>query len=108
MAIGWTFLLLGVVVAQAYRSFDPQWFYVHMTLQLLGLAQILAAFILVFVALDGKRTDFTAHLAMGVTATALALTQLAALVRPRHDARFRRPWEFGHRWVGRSAVLLVS
>lgn len=51
MAIGWTLILVGILVARhgkAYLLGDPLWFHLHRGIQILGLSCALAAFILVF------------------------------------------------------------
>ena len=108
MTIGWSFLLLGAVIARSFRTTGCSWFYFHVGLQVVGLILILTAFILIFVALNGRKTLYPIHFGLGVTATSLALAQLAAIVwRPLKSSPWRRTWALCHAWIGRSALVLA-
>jgi hypothetical protein len=108
MAIGWTVILSGAVVARSFRSLGPIWFRIHRAMQVFGLICVLTAFILIFSALGGNKTTYTLHFNLGVAATTLGLAQLSALLfRPHLDSRYRRAWALGHHWIGRSAILLA-
>lgn len=108
MTIGWSFLLLGAVIARSFRTTGCLWFYFHVGLQVVGLILILTAFILIFVALNGRKTLYPIHFGLGVTATSLALAQTAAMVwRPLKSSPWRRTWALCHAWIGRSALVLA-
>ena len=53
MAVGWTLIAVGIVVARHGKAWDPLWFHAHRAIQLLGLACALAGFILIFVCVAG-------------------------------------------------------
>lgn len=108
MVTGWTLILAGAVIARSFRTHGGSlWFQLHRALQVVGMTTVLAAFILIFTALGGRRTIYTTHFRLGVSATTLALAQMSALVfRPHLDSRWRRLWALSHHWIGRSAVVL--
>lgn len=110
MTFGWLILLVGVVIATSFRDVLGSfwWFQVHRALQVLGMATVLTAYVLIFSALGGERTSYTLHFNLGTAAFALGCAQLTALVvRPHLDSHWRRAWALGHRWVGRSVVVLA-
>jgi hypothetical protein len=109
MAIGWTILLAGAVVARSFRAYGhSRWFQIHRAAQVIGLVTVLASFILIFEALDHEITSFRTHFNLGVAATTLGLAQVTALVyRPHLDSHWRRIWALSHHWIGRSAVVLA-
>ena len=108
MAVGWTIILGGAVVARSFRTLGPIWFQIHRAAQLLGLACVLSAFIIIFSALGGKKTVYTLHFNLGVAAFTLGMVQLSALLfRPHLDSKWRRTWALSHHWIGRAAILVA-
>ena len=109
MTIGWTLILMGAVIARSFRNYSRSWwFQVHRAVQVTGLVLVLVAFIIIFVSLDGAKSDYDLHFNLGVAAFVLGMVQLHALFfRPALDSTWRRPWALCHHWIGRSAVLVA-
>lgn len=94
------------MVARYCRTADPFWFRFHVSVQTFGLLLAMVAFIVVYVGGAGDPAYF-AHGVIGIIAFTLTLLQpLNALLRPKHGAYWRTPWEWLHKSSGRVAVLL--
>ena len=110
MVIGFGILIpIGVLVA---RLFPPPQnatgFKVHTGLQVLGFLLGCGGLAAGFVAGGGWSSKYQVHRNIGVAVIVLCFVQISALVlRPAPDAKFRKPWAFGHRWIGRAVAVLA-
>ncbi|KAH9568485.1 hypothetical protein CY35_03G079400 [Sphagnum magellanicum] len=110
--VGWGILLpVGAIIARYCRLWDPTWFYLHVTFQVLGFILIVAGLILgtnLYGRLKGL-SGISRHRALGIFVFVLACLQILAIVlRPKKDAKLRRYWNWYHSWVGRIALLLAA
>lgn len=110
--VGWGILLpVGAIIARYCRLWDPTWFYLHVTFQVLGFILIVAGLILgtnLYGRLKGL-SGISRHRALGIFIFVLACLQILAIVlRPKKDAKLRRYWNWYHSWVGRIALLLAA
>ncbi|CAK9221662.1 unnamed protein product [Sphagnum jensenii] len=110
--VGWGILLpVGAIIARYCRMWDPTWFYLHVTFQVLGFILIVAGLILgtnLYGRLKGL-SGISRHRALGIFVFVLACLQILAIVlRPKKDAKLRRYWNWYHSWVGRIALLLAA
>jgi len=94
-------------------SFSPPsqyWFFQwHRGIMLLSFATVTAGISLGFSEAGGWDTPYTVHRSLGVTAFVLAAFQVTGgLLRPHKDNRkVRKPWNYMHHFIGRSAVILA-
>ncbi|KAH9541723.1 hypothetical protein CY35_14G080400 [Sphagnum magellanicum] len=110
--LGWGVLLpTGAIIARYCRQWDPAWFYLHITFQILGFIFILAGLITgskMYGRLKGL-PKLSSHRALGIFLFTLACLQiLAVLWRPKKEAKIRRYWNWYHSWVGRLALFLAA
>ncbi|KAG0591176.1 hypothetical protein KC19_1G155900 [Ceratodon purpureus] len=108
--LGWGLLLpVGAMVARYARGFDPAWFYVHVTFQILGFACIIAGVATgIQLAKDFQPEHLQAHRGLGLFLFVLAILQVLAVAwRPKKDAKIRKYWNWYHGGVGRLALFLA-
>uniref|UniRef100_A0A0G4HMB7 Cytochrome b561 domain-containing protein n=1 Tax=Chromera velia CCMP2878 TaxID=1169474 RepID=A0A0G4HMB7_9ALVE len=119
MVVGWGFLLpLGVATAAFGKRHDPLWFFLHLILQLSGLAIGVAGWTVAlsqFQVLDQWKPQGSlyAHACMGVVVMCLGLLQpINAFFRPHKaepgDKRtcLRLAWEIVHKSFGYISIVL--
>ncbi|KAK3103739.1 hypothetical protein FSP39_021480 [Pinctada imbricata] len=114
MIIGWgIFLLWGAYVARYFNSRGKTWFYIHVSLQIIGLLCGVVGFIMAVLSVQFSHFGF-AHGIIGLVITILGILQpLNALVRPNRPEpgekkkTIRMVWEFIHHFGGRVAILLA-
>ncbi|KAL3678768.1 hypothetical protein R1sor_021724 [Riccia sorocarpa] len=129
---GWGILLpVGAIVARYCKPWDPAWFYIHVSLQVMGYILVVVALVLGN-SLAGKvqDVDFGTHRALGIFVlfsqlysgsllyfekceiemkiTTLFVQLTALLLRPKKDAKVRRYWNFYHHWAGRTALVIAA
>lgn len=108
--MGWGVMLpVGALIARYARSFDPAWFYIHITFQLIGFACIIGGIVTgLGLVKDFPSDKLDAHRGLGFFIFGLAVLQIMALVlRPKVDAKVRRYWNWYHGGVGRLAIFLA-
>jgi hypothetical protein len=108
--IGWGLLLpIGALLARYCRAWDPIWFYLHVTFQIIGFMFVIAGIGTGLVLSKRVRPSrFYTHQALGITVFFLACLQvLALLFRPKKDAKLRQFWNWYHECVGRIALILA-
>ncbi|CBI34491.3 unnamed protein product, partial [Vitis vinifera] len=110
--IAWGVLLpFGAIIPRYFKHHDPQWFYLHISIQivgfLLGLATVLVGTIL-YSGLDSNRTPrLKIHRPIGSLAFFLSILQVMALIlRPDKASKWRKYWNLYHHWAGRLALFL--
>jgi hypothetical protein len=107
---GWGVLLpIGAMVARYARGFDPAWFYLHATFQMIGFIFVIAGVATgVSLAKDIDVKGLDGHKGLGIFLLLLAILQvLAVVLRPKKDAHIRKYWNWYHWWVGRLALFLA-
>ncbi|XP_024369632.1 cytochrome b561 and DOMON domain-containing protein At3g61750 isoform X2 [Physcomitrium patens] len=107
---GWGVLLpIGAIVARYAREYDPAWFYIHATFQLIGFIFIIAGVATgVALAKDVEVPGLNGHKGLGLFLLILAILQVLAVVfRPKKDSNTRKYWNWYHWWVGRLALFLA-
>ncbi|KAG0581135.1 hypothetical protein KC19_4G227300 [Ceratodon purpureus] len=107
---GWGVLLpIGAMVARYAKSFDPAWFYIHITFQTIGFIFIIAGLatgVDIAKTIDVPRLN--GHKGLGFFLFTLAILQVLAVVaRPHKEAKVRKYWNWYHWWVGRLALFLA-
>ncbi|RVX04204.1 Cytochrome b561 and DOMON domain-containing protein [Vitis vinifera] len=110
--IAWGVLLpFGAIIPRYFKHHDPQWFYLHISIQivgfLLGLATVLVGTVL-YSGLDSNRTPrLKIHRPIGSLAFFLSILQVMALIlRPDKASKWRKYWNLYHHWAGRLALFL--
>lgn len=107
---GWGVLLpIGAIVARYAREYDPAWFYIHATFQIIGFIFIIAGVATgVALAKDVEVPGLNGHKGLGLFLLILAILQVLAVVfRPKKDSNTRKYWNWYHWWVGRLALFLA-
>lgn len=107
---GWGVLLpIGAMVARYARGYDPAWFYIHVTFQMVGFIFIIAGVATgVHLAKSIDTPGLSGHKGLGIFLFILAILQvLAVVLRPKKDAKNRKYWNWYHWWVGRLALFLA-
>ncbi|XP_034677414.1 cytochrome b561 and DOMON domain-containing protein At3g61750-like [Vitis riparia] len=110
--IAWGVLLpFGAIIPRYFKHHDPQWFYLHISIQivgfLLGLSTVLVGTVL-YSGLDSNRTPrLKIHRPIGSLAFFLSILQVMALIlRPDKASKWRKYWNLYHHWAGRLALFL--
>ncbi|XP_061192064.1 ferric-chelate reductase 1-like [Saccostrea echinata] len=123
MIAAWVlFASVGVVLARYYKPVwadrkllgEKVWFQIHRLLMIMTLLFVVAAFIVIFVQVEGwsefgDADDYKkAHPYLGVIVTALTIMNpLMALFRPHPDDKYRFIFNWAHWFVGTSARVLA-
>lgn len=123
MIAAWVFFAsVGVVLARYYKPVwadrkllgEKVWFQIHRFLMVMTLLCVVAAFVVIFVQVEGwsdfgDADDFKkAHPYMGVIVTALTIMNpLMALFRPHPDDKNRIIFNWAHWFVGTTARILA-
>lgn len=111
-ALSWGVLMpIGVIMARylrVFKSADPAWFYLHMTIQcsayIIGVAGFSTG---IKLGNDSEGTEQTEHRRLGITLFCFATLQVfALLLRPSKDHKYRRFWNFYHHAVGYAVIVL--
>ncbi|XP_022240036.1 putative ferric-chelate reductase 1 homolog isoform X2 [Limulus polyphemus] len=118
MVTAWIgFVGLAMIIARHYKQVWQNntlctmniWFAVHQFLMLLSLSLIIAAFVLIFLHVEGwSQVDPNPHPITGCVATGLALLQpIMALFLPKPDAKNRSIFNWLHWFVGNTSKILA-
>ncbi|KAH9568487.1 hypothetical protein CY35_03G079500 [Sphagnum magellanicum] len=110
--LGWgVFLPIGAIIARYCKVWDPTWFYLHISFQVLGFILIIAGLVTGLTLQDSYKgvSGLDSHRALAIIVFILATLQMLAIVlRPKKDAKLRRYWNWYHHWVGRFALVLAA
>lgn len=108
--LGWGLILpIGILIARYARAWDPAWFYLHATFQLVGFVCIIAGVVLgIQLAKDLQPPRLATHRGLGLFVFALAILQvLAVFWRPKKETKVRMYWNWYHHLVGSLAIFLA-
>eukprot|EP00245_Coleochaete_scutata_P017231 TRINITY_DN834_c0_g1_i1.p1 TRINITY_DN834_c0_g1~~TRINITY_DN834_c0_g1_i1.p1 ORF type:complete len:951 (-),score=143.11 TRINITY_DN834_c0_g1_i1:668-3520(-) len=108
-ALGWGILIpVGALLARHGKSYDPAWYYGHITVQSSGFLLGVAGFATGIVLHNRSKVQRTTHFALAITILVLSVLQIAgAIVKPKKDAKIRWAWNIYHHWIGRIAIVLA-
>lgn len=106
---GWGVLLpIGALVARYCKRWDPLWYYLHVSIQLIGFIIGLAAVVAGISLYDQLHTDISTHRGLGIFIFVLGILQVIAFfLRPDTDSKIRRYWNWYHHWSGRLVLFLA-
>lgn len=109
---GWgVFLPIGAIIARYCKVWDPTWFYLHISFQMLGFILIIAGLVTGYILQDTYKgvSGLDSHRVLAIIVFIMATMQILAIVlRPKKDAKVRRYWNWYHQWVGRFALVLAA
>lgn len=111
-AASWGLLLpVGAIFARylkTFNSFDPAWFYLHITCQLLGYAAGVAGWATgLNLGNESEGVVYTTHRTIGIVLFSLATLQvLAVFVRPDKRNKYRVYWNLYHHSIGYAVIIL--
>ncbi|GAB4834567.1 hypothetical protein Ancab_032825 [Ancistrocladus abbreviatus] len=106
--LAWVILLpWGTLLPAFFKHYDPQWFYIHITVQVVGyISATLASFYGLKLESD-MRADLTTHKYVGIIVHLFGTLQVCAMcARPAKDSSKRKYWNRYHRGVGYLAIWL--
>ncbi|OVA11332.1 Cytochrome b561 [Macleaya cordata] len=108
--IGWGMLLpVGAIISRYFRHRDPQWFYLHASIQFVGFILGLATVVTGESICNILQADVGPHRGIGYFAIVLCILQVMAIfARPKLESKIRRYWNWYHIWIGRTALFLGS
>lgn len=106
--VGWgLFLPCGAIVARYFRHKDPLWFYLHISIQFVGFIFGLATVVAGTQLYNKIHAHVRTHRGIGIFVLTLSILQVMAFfLRPNHEAKTRKYWNWYHHWVGRIALFL--
>ncbi|XP_078172443.1 cytochrome b561 and DOMON domain-containing protein At3g07570-like [Carex rostrata] len=104
--LGWGVLVpIGILAARYFKSYDPHWFYGHISIQTIGFGLGLAGIIMGFDLDEDEIDNYDTHKALGIVVLVLGCLQLTAfLARPNKTSKVRKYWNWYHHNIGRFAL----
>ena len=110
MVTSWVVLApLGFMMARYERARPPTgwWFKWHRALMLAAVSCTLVGFVFALILVNGVHFNST-HAQCGLSFFLFMLLQpLNGLLRPKHEAKWRRPWELFHKSLGYFLLLFA-
>ncbi|KAM7476528.1 hypothetical protein LguiB_023771 [Lonicera macranthoides] len=105
--IGWGVILpYGAIIARYLKQKGPLWFYLHLSIQLVGFLVVIGTVVIGFELKERLHADIPVHKALGIFTLALSILQVSALIlRPKEESKKRRYWNWFHSWMGRIALF---
>lgn len=105
--IGWGILLpCGAIVARYFKRLDPQWYYLHTSIQFVGFVIGLLGFAAGRYLYNKTHANFQVHRGIGIFVVLLSMLQVTAFfLRPEKQSKIRKYWNWYHHWVGRFALF---
>lgn len=78
--LGWGVLVpIGILAARYFKSYDPHWFYGHISIQTIGFGLGLAGIIMGFDLDEDEIDNYDTHKALGIVVLVLGCLQVSKL-----------------------------
>ncbi|KAL8541029.1 hypothetical protein ACS0TY_002353 [Phlomoides rotata] len=95
------FLPVGAILARYLSRNERLWYYLHVAIQFMGFLFGVAAVVVGLSLYHKMHVFFPAHKGIGILVLVMTILQVFAFfTRPSTDSKYRRYWNWYHKWLG--------